>query len=188
MCEVLLRKVLALDAGRFVATEVDLPAGATIPLGPDRRYPVYGRVDLVRIDRTDWLQARVDVVDFKTGQDKPLSAERMAREGASLQLGVYLEAMRSVGAPHGRVHLLKPDAGDGGSIGMEDLPVALSGLAQIGRHLDTGIYGALTPEPSEYSPPGYAWPLAIAPVAEVVLRAKFEATFGEPPEGEEGAL
>lgn len=188
MCEVLLRKVLALDAGRFVATEVDLPAGATIPLGPDRRYPVYGRVDLVRIDRTDWLQARVDVVDFKTGQDKPLSAERMAREGASLQLGVYLEAMRSVGAPHGRVHLLKPDAGDGGSIGMEDLPVALSGLAQLGRHLDTGIYGALTPEPSEYSPPGYAWPLAIAPVAEVVLRAKFEATFGEPPEGEEGAL
>ncbi len=186
ICEVLLGKVLALDAGRFVATEVNLPHGATIPLGPGGRYPVYGRVDLVRIDRTDWLQARVDVVDFKTGVDRPLSAVRMAREGASLQLGIYLEAMRSVGAPHGRVHLLKPDASDGGSIGMEELPEALAGLVQLGRHLDTGVYGALTPEPSEYSPAGYAWPLAMAPVPEIVLRAKFAATFGDVPDGADG--
>ena len=179
ICEVLLEKVLALDAGHFVAAEVSLPAGATIPLGDaGGRFPVYGRVDLVRIDRTDWLHAKVDVVDFKTGQDAKLSAVKMGRDGSSLQLGIYLEAMRSVGAPHGRVHLLKPDAGDGGSLGMEELPEALACLAQLGRHLESGIYGALTTDYSEYSPSGCAWPLASASVPGKILKAKFAVTFG----------
>jgi hypothetical protein len=179
MCEILLEKVIALDAGNFVATEADLPAGATIPLGAEgERFPVYGRVDLLRIDRTEWRQARVDVVDFKTGKDAKLSAMKMGREGASLQLGIYLEAMRSVGAPHGRVHLLKPDAGDGGSVGMEELPEALACLEQLGRHLATGVYGALTADYSEYSPPGCPWPLASAPVPAKILKDKFEVTFG----------
>jgi hypothetical protein len=175
----LLEKVLSLEAGSFVATEVNLPAGATIPLGESgARLPVYGRVDLVRIDRTDWLNARVDVVDFKTGKDEKLSAAKMGRSGASLQLGIYLEAMRSVGAPRGRVHLFKPDAEDGGSLGMEELPEALTCLAQLGRHLETGIYGALTPDRSEFSRGGCAWPLACAPIPEQVLKQKFVATFG----------
>jgi hypothetical protein len=179
ICEVLLDKVLALDAGRFVATEVNLPAGATIPLGEDgQRFPVYGRVDLVRIDRTDWLNARVDVVDFKTGKDDKLTAVKMGRSGASLQLGIYLEAMRSVGAPYGRVHLLKPEAGDGGSLGMEELPEALACLAQLGRHLESGVYGALTADYSEYSPSGCPWPLASAPIPAQILKEKFAVTFG----------
>jgi hypothetical protein len=179
MCETLLEKTIALDAGKFVATEADLPAGATIPLGTEgERFPVYGRVDLVRIDRTEWRQARVDVVDFKTGKDAKLSAMKMGREGSSLQLGIYLEAMRSAGAPHGRVHLLKPDASDGGSLGMEELPEALACLEQLGRHLATGVYGALTADYSEYSRPGCPWPLASAPVPEKILKDKFEVTFG----------
>jgi hypothetical protein len=188
LCEVLLEKVLSLDAGNFVATEVNLPAGATIPLGtPGARLPVYGRVDLVRIDRTDWMNARVDVVDFKTGQDEKLSAAKMGREGASLQLGIYLEAMRSVGAPRGRVHLLKPDHDEDGSLGMEELPAALACLAQLGRHLETGIYGALTPDRSEFSHAGCAWPLACAPIPAQILKQKFTATFGHEQEHAEDA-
>jgi hypothetical protein len=179
MCEVLLGKVMALDVGEYVATEVNLPTGATIPLGSTgARFPVYGRVDLVRIDRTDWRNARVDVVDFKTGKDDKLTTLKMGRTGASLQLGIYLEAMRSVGAPQGRVHLLKPDAGDGGSLGMEELPEALTCLAQLGRHLESGVYGALTADYSAYSPGGCPWPLASAPVPMQILREKFAVTFG----------
>jgi hypothetical protein len=179
MCEILLEKVIGLEAGRFVATEVNLPQGSTIPVGAEGvRFPVYGRVDLVRIDRTDWLNARVDVVDFKTGKDDKLSAAKMGRDGSSLQLGIYLEAMRSVGAPHGRVHLLKPDAGDGGSLGMEELPEALASLARLGRHLETGVYGALTADYSEYSMFGCPWPLASAPVPAKILKEKFAVTFG----------
>jgi PD-(D/E)XK nuclease superfamily len=143
-------------------------------------------VDLVRIDRTDWLNARVDVVDFKTGKDDKLSAAKMGRDGSSLQLGIYLEAMRSVGAPHGRVHLLKPDAGDGGSLGMEELPEALACLAQLGRHLETGVYGALTADFSEYSMFGCLWPLASAPVPAKILKEKFAVTFGVDAENAEG--
>jgi hypothetical protein len=188
ICEVLLEKVLALEAGRFVATEVNLPAGATIPLGPNgERFPVYGRVDLVRIDRTDWVNARVDVVDFKTGKDDKLSAAKMGRDGSSLQLGIYLEAMRSVGAPQGRVHLLKPDGGDGGSLGMEELTEALACLEQLGRHLETGIYGALTADYSEYSPAGCAWPLAAASIPVQILKEKFAVTFGTEISSEEAA-
>ncbi|WP_138223255.1 PD-(D/E)XK nuclease family protein [Nibricoccus aquaticus] len=187
MCEILLEKVVALEAGKFVATEVNLPKGATIPVGADgARVTVYGRVDLVRIDRTDWVNARVDVVDFKTGKDDKLSAAKMGRDGSSLQLGIYLEAMRSVGAPHGRVHLLKPDAGDGGSLGMEELPEALACLAQLGRHLETGIYGALTEDFSEYSLFGCPWPLASAQVPEKILKEKFAVTFGVSAENAEG--
>jgi hypothetical protein len=187
MCEILLEKLIALEAGKYVATEVDLPKGATIPVGADgARFPVYGRVDLVRIDRTDWVNARVDVVDFKTGKDDKLSAAKMGRDGSSLQLGIYLEAMRSVGAPHGRVHLLKPDAGDGGSLGMEELPEALASLAQLGRHLETGIYGALTADYSEYSMFGCPWPLASAPVPAKILKEKFAVTFGVDAENTEG--
>ncbi len=187
MCEILLEKVIALEAGKLVATEVDLPKGVTVPVGADgARFPVYGRVDLVRIDRADWVNARVDVVDFKTGKDDKLSAAKMGRDGSSLQLGIYLEAMRSAGAPYGRVHLLKPDAGDGGALGMEELPEALACLAQLGRHLETGIYGALTADFSEYSMFGCPWPLASAQIPEKILKEKFAVTFGVGAENAEG--
>ncbi|MGC4071005.1 MAG: PD-(D/E)XK nuclease family protein [Nibricoccus sp.] len=187
ICEILLEKVIALDAGKFVVTEADLPKGVTVPVGNGgERFPVYGRVDLLRIDRTDWVNARVDVVDFKTGKDDKLSAAKMGRDGSSLQLGIYLEAMRSAGAPHGRVHLLKPDAGDGGSLGMEELPEALACLVQLGRHLETGVYGALTADYSEYSMFGCPWPLASAPVPAKILKEKFAVTFGVTAENAEG--
>jgi hypothetical protein len=180
ICADLLAKVFALEAGAYVAVELALPGGTTVPLGPaGPRLEVYGRMDLALLDRTEWRGAAVDIIDFKTGADAKLTAARMGREGASLQLGVYLAAAESLGASSGRVWMIKPQENPV-SLDMAELPLALVKLEQLGRHLETGRYGALTAEQSEYSPAGYTWPLACAPIDEAVLRAKFAETFGKP--------
>lgn len=177
LCERLLGKLAALSTGGFVAVEARLPEGASIPLGPGVRLPVQGRMDLVLLDRPVWRGARVDIIDFKTGADAKLSAERMAR-GASLQLGVYLAAVESLGIAGGRVWMLKPEAGASAALELGELPVALAALAQLDRHLATGRYGALTPDRTEFSH-GFEWPLACAPVRHTVLAQKYAVTFGQ---------
>ena len=172
---VLLEKVFALVTGGFVTVEAKLPPGVQIALGDAGALVINGRMELVLLDRPAWPGAQVDIVDFKTGVDAKLSAERMSR-GASLQLGVYLAAVQSLGAAGGRVWMLKPDAGVPGAVAMEELPKALASLAQLGRHLTTGCYGALTPDRTEFSH-GYEWPLACTPVRHAVLAKKFAATF-----------
>lgn len=184
VCAALLEGACALPGtGRFVSTERRLPAGASVPLG-GRPFPVSGRMDLVLLDRPGWPGARADIVDFKTGGDDRLSADKMARSGSSLQLGVYLAAALSLGAADARVWMVKPDGGEASAIGKDELEGALSLLGRLERFLATGRYGALTRDRSEYSFGGYDWPLACTPVGEAVLQAKFAATFGgEEPEG-----
>jgi hypothetical protein len=185
VCRALLAKVAALPSRPYVLTEWALPAGTALPLADGEPLGLAGRMDLVLLDRPEWGGATVDIVDFKTGTDARLSAAAMAR-GASLQLGVYLAAVATLGATRGCVWMVKPDTGDAGRVGMEELPVALGALAQLARHLATGRYGARTPDRTEFSR-GYAWPIACTPVRAAVLEAKFAATFGLPvAEAEEG--
>jgi len=174
----LLEKTYALETGPYVAVEVSLPAGASVPLGGHGRLAVRGRMDLAFLDRPTWSGAQVDIVDFKTGTVGALSAARMAR-GESLQLGVYLAAAASLGAAGGRVWMLKPDGGPGESLEMGELPAALQALEQLGRQVATGRYGALTPDRTDYTR-GFEWPLACTPVPHAVLARKFALTFGAP--------
>ncbi len=182
----LLENVYALDAGRYIATEASLPPHAEVVRGK-WRLPVVGRMDLVRLDRPDWKGAQVDIIDFKTGADPELSAERMGRSGASLQLGVYLAGARSLGAASGRVWMLRPEAGAPVGIHFGELDIALAKLDWLAMAMSRGIYGALTRDRSEYAPSGYAWPLASTPVRYAVLAAKFAATFGAAETGVENA-
>lgn len=176
MAGTLLEQVFTLETGSFVAVEARLPREATVPLGREAHLAVHGRLDLAFLDHPEWAGAQVDIVDFKTGADAKLSAARMAR-GASLQLGIYLAAVESLGVAGGRVWMLKPGAGGGTSLDLSELPPALAALAQIGRHLTTGRYGALTPDRTDYTH-GFEWPLACAPVRHAVLAQKFALTFG----------
>jgi hypothetical protein len=171
----LLGRVFELPAAAFCAVEAIIPEGASAPAGRAGRIAVRGRMDLVLSDRPGWTGARVDIVDFKTGGDSGFSARKMASSGASLQLGVYLEAARSVGA-EGSVWMLKPEERPR-RIGMDELERASSRLWILGEHLERGLYGARTPDRSEYSH-GFEWPLACAPVASAILEAKFTLTFG----------
>jgi hypothetical protein len=171
----LLRGVYALPAAPFGAVEAKLPEGSTIPLGRGRRAGVTGRMDLVLSDRPHWTDARVEIVDFKTGGDSGVSVRKMASSGASLQLGVYLAAAASAGAA-GNVWMLKPDERPT-RVATEELDAACGKLGIIGDHLETGLYGARTPDRTEFTH-GFEWPLACSPIAAAILDLKFAATFG----------
>jgi hypothetical protein len=177
VCRALLANVYALPPRKFVATEVWLPEKARLPLRP-RALQIGGRMDLVLLDRPDWSGAQIDIVDFKTGGDADLSAERMARSGASLQLGVYLEAVRSLGVTGGGVWMLKPEPGARTQLTFADLGVALGKLQWLEAALARGVFGALTRDRSDYAPDGCDWPLACTPVPQAVLEKKFALTFG----------
>jgi hypothetical protein len=179
----LLARVYELPGLRFAAVEVDVPEGATIPAGDAGRVPVHGRMDLVLSDAGEWPGANVEIVDFKTGAGPLLSARRMNSTGASLQLGVYLHAVLSLGARAG-VWMLKPEE-QPRRIGEEALERASAKLGILGSHLVSGLYGARTPDRGEYVR-GFEWPLACAPIAAPILEAKFEATFGAQAAGEGG--
>jgi hypothetical protein len=174
---VLLEKVQRIADGAFAAVEVRLPEGATVPLGATgERLGLAGRMDLALLDRPEWSGAQVDIVDFKTGVEGKLTAQRMAG-GASLQLGLYLAAVQSLGAAGGRVWMVKPDAAKAAGVEMSELPGALAPLVRIAQHFASGRFGALTPDRTEFSQ-GFEWPLACAPIRQAVLQAKFAATFG----------
>ncbi len=189
VCETLLGQAFDIAAkmetdGVFVAAERSLPAEATVACG-DRRIQVRGRMDLVLSDRPGWRGAAVEVLDFKTGGDAKLNAARMARDGKSLQLALYLAALRSLGAERGRVWMVKIEPGGTSGLAMEDLDLALTRLGRMAGFIGTGRYGALTPDRGEYPPYGYDWPLACAPIPAATLAEKFAATFGDE-DGEEG--
>ena len=171
----LLAAVYALPAAPFGAVEVNIPDGATIPVGDGRRAAVRGRMDLVLSDRPSWEGATVQIVDFKTGGDAAVSAKKMASSGSSLQLGVYLAAAVSLGAT-GNVWMLKPGERPA-RVSADELEVAVARLRIIGDHLETGLYGARTPERTDYNHI-FEWPVACAPIAAAILDAKFAATFG----------
>lgn len=183
VCETLLAQAFAIAAGMeapqvFASAERSLPAEAAVNCG-DGRVLVRGRMDLVLSDRPGWGGAAVEVLDFKTGGDAKLNAGRMARDGKSLQLALYLAALRSLGAERGRVWMVKIEPGGTSSLAMEDLAVALTPLGRLADFVATGRYGALTPDRGEYPPYGYEWPLACAPIPATVLAEKFIATFGD---------
>ncbi len=171
----LLAGVYSLPAAPFGAVEVNIPEGATIPVGDGRRAAVRGRMDLVLSDRPSWAGATVQIVDFKTGGDAAVTARKMASSGKSLQLGVYLAAAASMGAT-GNVWMLKPGERPA-RVSTDELEGALEKLRVIGDHLRTGLYGARTPDRTDYNHI-FEWPAACAPIPAVVLDAKFTATFG----------
>lgn len=172
----LLANTYTIQAGSYVAAEAWLPAEARLALGA-RSIRIVGRLDLIRIDRPDWKAATVDIIDFKTGGDTELSAKRMAK-GASLQLGVYLAAARSLGIAGGKVWMIKPEPGAITQLGFDDMEQALTKLQWLEQAVTRGVYGAMTRDRSDYAPAGCAWPLACTPVPAAVLGQKFELTFG----------
>ncbi len=177
MCRDLLGELYQSGEGDFVAVEWWLPQEATLDLD-GIPLPLRGRLDVVRSDRPGWKGARLHLYDYKTGKsDDELSAARMAAKGESLQLGVYLAGVRSLGVAGAQVWKLQPGASS--TIGETELAEALGGLSRLARALRTGCFGALTADITGRGADPWAWPLATVPVSARDLRAKYAATFPE---------
>jgi hypothetical protein len=172
-----LEKVLAEIEGLYIHSEYKLPSDCQVLSG---KHPlgVSGRIDLLASDRMDLVGAKVLVCDFKTGRDAPLSPKRMASSGDSLQLGIYLEAMRSLGAIGGEVRMVKASTAVDSSLSMDDLEVALGSLERVGRYIFSGCYGQLTPNRTAYAS-GFELPLACVLIPADIRKEKYEKMLME---------
>ncbi len=170
--------------GLYIHSEYKLPSDCQLLFG-GRSLRVSGRIDLFASDRMDLSGAKVLVCDFKTGKDAPLSPKRMASSGDSLQLGIYLEAMRSLGAVDGDVRMVKAGAAVDSSLSMADLETALGSLDKVGRHIFSGCYGQLTPDRTAYTW-GFELPLACVLIPADIRKQKYEKMLLEMDEAKGG--
>ena len=178
LCRALLTRFYANGEGDQVVVEAWLPEAAKLTL-PGWTIPLHGRIDVARADRPGWAGARVHLYDYKSGvAEKALDAARMAAKAESLQLALYLDAVRSLGAAEARIWKLTAD--EATSLGLGELDAALADLPRLLRAMRVGRYGALTPDRNPYGGKlPWVWPLACAPIAERDLRAKYALTFPE---------
>jgi hypothetical protein len=176
-----------------VATEWILDSPQIVSLGENEKLRFRGRIDLIlarsRVGEANLGQSEIWIVDFKTGNYKPLlgssskSAEPRATSlrkklirGDAVQLGLYGLAARELGAGTIGLSLLSPRT---------NLDQPQLDLAEIAEHSDfwsalyhmqeTGVFGLLGPIRSDF---GFAadYPLATIPIDEEVLREKWAIT------------
>ncbi len=182
---VLLGRFIEIEEGSFIGAELSLPSGAWVQLQDGGRIMVSGRIDGMHSDRPAWAGANVDIVDFKTGADRPLSLKRMAARGDSLQLGVYLAAARMLGATGGRIWMIKQEGVS--MLTLAEIEAGLASLDRVARSLKTGRFGMLSPDATQYTDSSLRHPLAGIPIPEALLRQKYALTFGEAVAEEENA-
>jgi hypothetical protein len=179
LCRALLKRFYATGSGEHVVVECWLPEAARLTL-PGWEVPVRGRMDVARADRPAWAGARVHLYDYKSGAaEKALDAARMAERAESLQLAIYLDAVRSLGASEATVWKLTAD--EATALEASELDAALSGLPRLMEAMKSGRYGALTPDRNPHGGrEPWPWPVACTPIPARDLKAKFALTFGEP--------
>ncbi len=184
LCRALLHRFYATGEGDYVVVECWLPEAARLTL-PGWTIPVRGRMDVARADRPEWPGARVHLSDYKSGSaEKSLDSGRMAARAESLQLAIYLDAVRSLGVASATVWKITAD--EASPLSTEELPAALAGLPPLMDAMLAGRYGALTPDRNPHGGrEPWPWPLACTPIPARDLLAKYALTFGAPPDNPE---
>ena len=177
LCRGLLARFYATGEGDYAVVECWLPEAARLTL-PGWTIPVRGRMDVARADRPGWEGARVHVYDYKSGAaERALDAARMAERAESLQLAIYLDAVRSLGAAGATIWKLTAE--EASPLGAEELDAALAGLPRLLDAMRAGRYGALTPDRNPHGGrEPWPWPIACTPISARDLRAKHALTFG----------
>lgn len=127
LCRALLRRFYATGEGDYVVVECWLPETARLTL-PGWTIPVRGRMDIARADRPEWAGAHIHLCDYKSGAaEKTLNPDRMAARAESLQLAIYLDAVRSLDVASATVWKITAD--EASPLSTEELPTALAGPA-----------------------------------------------------------
>jgi hypothetical protein len=151
-----------------------LPGGVT-PLA------LSGRIDLALFDRpvvfAPGKLAGVSawVLDFKTGQDKPLALKKLAA-GEGLQIALYARALLGLGAASVALTLLTPEADAVSQINGSELTDAqLDGLWHLLAHMAAGRWGDLGGAGDARGNSG-DYPSATLPIPPEILRRKWEIT------------
>ncbi len=191
----------ALDLGRSVgstragyawlATEVDLKR-MDLPTATGSGLRVHGRADLVLSTHAPMLDdgrlvfpagATVLVVDYKIGTSQDaLTPRSLVEKRKGVQLAVYARGFASLGASEAGLCILKPDGELKVQISAADAATVENLWGTLSRMQATGNYGMWElVRPEEEHGARSPMPLAVLPVEEPVLAAKWQLTHGIAP-------
>ncbi len=167
--------------GHYVTTESAIDAGTYHLNTWVPALSLRGRMDLVLADRvpdfkdeTAPIPGSLVVIDFKTGQDKPLTDSRL-KKGEGLQIALYALALRNLAGCETQAVLLTPGAVCSPQMSTETMDALEPLWRTVAEVASTGILGDL-PEPGSgfgFSAPR---PLAELGVPDEVLRARWALT------------
>jgi RecB family exonuclease len=171
IAERLARRLGEVEGRTHLATEWTLPETA-IPLVSGALH-VHGRMDLILT--TGPTPTDAWIVDYKTGDRKPLTVKKL-REGDGLQLALYALALREHGAAAVGVSVLTPDL----ELTVPQLALAqLSGEARLWQGLarmqTSGVFGQRGALRDEFSF-RRDYPLAMLAIDPEVLDEKWART------------
>lgn len=161
------------EPGGFLGTEWHLPEDCHIDVGDGSVLRLRGRVDLIRSE-TPRFGGPVTVIDFKTGAELRLTPAEI-RDGRGLQVVLYGEAMRELGAEAVTLRIVRPEGGRvSRAIGRDQIAPQLRALCQM---QDTGIFGVRGAMYDEF---GYrpTYPMATLPTPEDINDARWGLTHG----------
>lgn len=171
-----------------LASEWTLPTGAKAVVPGALDLPLTGRIDLVLArewqpsSKTEeaWPEeAPFWVLDFKTGGDKPLSPNTLAR-GEGVQLALYALALDYFGSRQVSVSLARPGTTLTPQLNLEDLKSFTGLWAGLQGIHKSGVIGMAGPIRDRFRYVG-DYPLATLPVNEEVLAAKWVKTHPQIP-------
>jgi hypothetical protein len=196
VADCLANKLSSLEDWPQMATEWILESPQIVSLGQNEKLRFRGRIDLILArplaNDSKLGRSRVWIVDFKTGNNKPLIMPSWktleAREaglrkklirGEAVQLGLYGLAARELGAETIAVSLLSPRASlDQHSLDLTELAEHSKFWSSLYEMQENGIFGLLGPIRSDFS---FAadYPLATLPIDDELLREKWALTHPE---------
>lgn len=166
----------------WMATEWSLPRNITITLPNGSCMPLRGRMDLLLADSDPQGEAGVNywVVDYKTGNDSPLQANRLGQQlvkGKGLQICLYALARAHLGAAGVTASLVPLNTRMEPQVQLSDIRDSSlhSFWRELARMQTSGVFGMLEPLRPKY---GFtpAHPLATLAIDLDILKEKWALT------------
>lgn len=175
------RQAGAIEGWPNVATEFSLKPPVEVLLDGSGILRVLGRIDLLLADGSqvaggalDFSRSSVWIVDYKTGGNKPISANEL-RNGRGFQLALYALALRQLGAARVAMSIVRPDTPATPQLQFEHLDEFAPVWKELCRMQESGLFGALGEMRSEFGR-GTVYPLATLEIDADVLAGKWEKT------------
>jgi hypothetical protein len=168
----------------YAVSELRLPQGTQAWMSKTTRLPLSGCIDLVlagnhlSIEELNTFLAEsvpLWIIDFKTGEDKPLSP-LLIKQGKGVQLALYALALHGLGCSHISVSLLGPNMSSLSQVTLKELLELKELWKSLVVMQKSGVIGMCGPLRDNYSFVGN-YPMATLPINEEILACKWQLAY-----------
>jgi hypothetical protein len=174
-------KIGSAKGWNWIATELAVGRGGVVKIAEDVDLELHGQIDLVlaQNDAPNFAGQNIWIVDYKTGSTKELKSSDLHDslvKGTTLQLGLYVLAIRELGAAEVSASIVSLAVKNvAPQLSVIDLAPHTDVFANLAEMQRTGIFGMK----GEIRPAfGYsaAYPLATLPIDNDILEDKWALT------------